>query len=74
MAAWTNDRWVSTFHRVLAPTEPTADRVSIAFFHQPAYDAEIDCIPTCTSVDDPPRHEPTTSGEWILSMLQKTVY
>ena len=74
MAAWTNDRWVSTLHRVVAPEGDLGDRISIAFFHQPAYDAHIECIPTCTSPDDPPRHEPTTSGGWILSMLEKTIY
>ncbi len=74
MAAWTNDRWVSTLHRVLAPEGDMGDRISIAFFHQPTYDAHIECIPTCTSPDDPPHHEPTTSGGWILSMLQKTIY
>ncbi len=72
MAAWTNDRWTSTHHRVLVPDDPTGDRVSIAFFHQPDFDARIECIPTCTSADDPPRHQPTTSGEWIVSMLDKT--
>ncbi len=71
MAVWTNDRWVSTLHRVLAPELRTGDRMSIAFFHQPAYDAYIECIPTCMSADDPPRHEPTTSGEWIRSMINK---
>ncbi len=74
MAMWTNDRWVSTLHRVVAPEPNTGDRMSIAFFHQPAYDAHIECIPTCTSANEPPQHEPTTSGEWILSMLQKTIY
>ncbi len=74
MAAWTNDRWVSTLHRVVVPEGDTGDRISIAFFHQPTYDARIECIPTCTSPDDPPHHEPTTSGGWILSMLQKTIY
>ena len=74
MAAWTNDRWVSTLHRVMAPEGDLGDRISIAFFHQPTYDAHIECIPTCTSPDDPPHHEPTTSGGWILSMLQKTIY
>jgi len=74
MAAWTNDRWVSTLHRVVAPEGDLGDRISIAFFHQPTYDAHIECIPTCTSPDDPPRHAPTTSGGWILSMLQKTIY
>ena len=74
MAAWTNDRWVSTLHRVIAPVGDLGDRISIAFFHQPTYDARIECIPTCTSPEDPPHYEPTTSGGWILSMLEKTVY
>ena len=74
MAAWTNDRWVSTLHRVIVPEGDLGDRISIAFFHQPTYDARIECIPTCTSPDDPPHHEPTTSGGWILSMLEKTIY
>lgn len=74
MAAWTNDRWVSTMHRVVVPEGDEEDRLSIAFFHQPSYDAVIECIPTCASDDAPPRHEVTTSGEWILSMLQKTIY
>ena len=71
MAAWTNDRWTSTLHRVVVPDGDTDDRLSIAFFHQPAYDARIECIPTCTSPHEPPRYAPTTSGEWILSMLRK---
>ena len=74
MAAWTNDRWVSTLHRVVVPEGDLGDRISIAFFHQPTYDARIECIPTCTSPEDPPHHEPTTSGGWILSMLEKTIY
>jgi len=74
MAAWTNDHWVSTLHRVVIPQSSRGDRLSIAFFHQPAYDARIECIPTCSSLGDPPRHNPTTSGEWIQSMLNKTIY
>ena len=74
MAAWTNDRWVSTLHRVVTPTGDLGDRISIAFFHQPTYDARIECIPTCTSPDDPPHYEPTTSGGWILSMTERTLY
>ena len=74
MAAWTNDRWVSTLHRVVVPESVTGDRISVAFFHQPAYDALIECIPTCTSTDDPPHHQPVTSGEWIRLMIEKTNY
>ena len=72
MAAWTNDRWVSTLHRVVAADGAWGERVSVAFFHQPTYDALIECIPTCTSPDDPPRHDPITSGEWLESMIAKT--
>ena len=74
MATWTNGRWVSTQHRVIVPEGVTGDRISVAFFHQPAYDAVIECIPTCTSPDDPPRHEPVTSGEWIRLMIEKTTH
>jgi isopenicillin N synthase-like dioxygenase len=75
MAAWTNDRWVSTMHRVVNP-EPElgrTSRMSVAFFHQPNYDAEIVCIPSCTSTDDPPRHEPVSSGQWVIDKLSKSV-
>ncbi len=72
MAAWTNDRWVSTQHRVVVHEQAVGSRISVAFFHQPAYDAVIECIPTCTSPDDPPHHEPITSGEWIRLMIKKT--
>ena len=50
MARWTNDRWVSTLHRVGAPPMETKsgttaeDRISIVFFHNPNYDAEMRCI------------------------------
>jgi isopenicillin N synthase-like dioxygenase len=75
MAAWTNDRWVSTMHRVVnpAPESRNRSRLSIAFFHQPDFDAEIRCIPTCTSEDNPPRHPPVSSGEWVLEKLTKSV-
>jgi isopenicillin N synthase-like dioxygenase len=74
MAIWTNDRWKSSYHRVVVPRDNSGDRISIAFFHQPAYDAQIECIPSCTSSYDPPHYASTTSGEWILSMLKKTTY
>ena len=72
MAAWTNDRWVSTLHRVVVADGAWGERISVAFFHQPTYDARIECIPTCTSPDDPPRYEPITSGEWLDLMIRKT--
>ena len=50
MAEWTNDRWVSTLHRVVNPPRATAEaarRFSMTFFHQPNYDAVVQCLPTC---------------------------
>lgn len=74
MARWTNDRWGSTLHRVVVPTDNTEARTSIAFFHQPTYDALIECIPTCATPDQPARYPATTSGAWILSMFAKTMH
>ena len=40
MALWTSQRWVSTLHRVIAtPNQPSSQ--SLAFFHQPDWEAEI---------------------------------
>lgn len=44
----TNDRWVSTLHRVVNPPAAeafTARRHSIVFFHQPNFDAVIETLP-----------------------------
>ena len=60
---WTNDRWVSNPHRVVNPPDSVAaraQRLSIAFFHHPNYDAEIECIA-------PPgqaKYPPVRSGDY----------
>jgi isopenicillin N synthase-like dioxygenase len=69
MQRWTNDRWTSTMHRVVNPPRARAlggRRQSIVFFHQPNYDALIECLPSCCGADDPPRYEPVTSGDHRL--------
>ncbi len=74
MAQWTNDRWVSTLHRVVNPPAARragSRRASIAFFHQPNHDALIECLPTCRQPDDPPRYAPTTSGAHLLAKTAK---
>lgn len=65
MAQWTNDRWVSTLHRVGLPADDAgarARRLSLVFFHQPNDDALVECIPTCLADGAAPRHAPVTSG------------
>jgi isopenicillin N synthase-like dioxygenase len=67
MMRWTNDRWVSTLHRVVNPPTPVAAaarRQSLVFFHHPNYDAEVACIPTCTDATHPPRYPPVKAGPY----------
>jgi len=73
MAQWTNDRWVSTMHRVVNPPRAAAgtDRIALVFFHQPNDDALIECLPSCC-VDSPPKYAPVTSGEHQASKLRRT--
>lgn len=62
---WTNDRWISTRHRVVNPPRGAggaARRLSMPYFSQPNYDALIQCIETCTGPDNPPKYPPVTSG------------
>lgn len=69
MARWTNDRWISTLHRVQNPalTGPASRRLSLPFFCQPNYDTVIDVVPTCASADRPPRYPAITSGENVVT-------
>ncbi len=73
MAEWTNDRWRSTMHRIANPPRDKAhlDRLSLIFFHQPNYDAVIECLPSCVSADNPARYGRTTSGDHITMKLTK---
>lgn len=77
MARWTNDRWVSTMHRVVNPArdadEAATERISIPFFHQPNFDAVISCLPNCSSPDHPAKYDTVTSGEWVRGKTRKQV-
>lgn len=75
MMHWTNDRWISTLHRVVNPPRDRAvgaRRLSIVFFHQPNYDAVIECLPTCQGSARPAKHPPITSGEHRLRKFLAT--
>jgi hypothetical protein len=75
MQVWTNDRWVSTLHRVVNPPRELADtsrRHSMPFFHQPNYDAIIDTLPSCYGPDRPRRYQPVTFGEHWMSKWMAT--
>jgi len=63
MARWTADRWVSTLHRVVAKPDQPA-RLSLAFFHQPNWDAEI------TPLDGSDAYPPVRSGPYLMDKFK----
>ena len=75
MQRWTNDRWVSTLHRVVNPSladGATARRQSLAFFHQPNWSAEISCLEACLAPGETPKHAPVLSGPYLMSKFRAT--
>jgi isopenicillin N synthase-like dioxygenase len=75
MARWTNDRWVSTLHRVVNPTAENggnARRQSMAFFHQPNWDAEIRVLEACLGPGEAPKYAPVHSGPYLMSKFKAT--
>ncbi|BCH23067.1 isopenicillin N synthase family dioxygenase [Mesorhizobium sp. L-8-3] len=75
MARWTNDRWVSTVHRVVNPPADEGGmdrRQSMAFFHQPNWDAEIVVLDACLGAGETPRYEPVRSGPYLMGKFKAT--
>ncbi|GAB6900524.1 2-oxoglutarate and iron-dependent oxygenase domain-containing protein [Kineosporia succinea] len=68
LARWTNDRWVSTPHRVLPPTDENGTLVrrrSAAFFHDGNADAVISVLPGCA--DEDVRYESVTVADHLAA-------
>ena len=72
MARWTNDKWISTLHRVQNPTltGPASRRLSLPFFCQPNYDAVIETVPTCVSALSPSRYPTITAGQNVTKKTE----
>lgn len=71
---WTNDRFVSTLHRVANPPAgaTAGDRLSIAYFVAPNYDALIECVPTCAGPDRPAKYSPVTVAGYRNARFART--
>jgi isopenicillin N synthase-like dioxygenase len=72
MARWTNDRWVSTLHRVVNPPLEASQleagatrRQSMAFFHNINADTVVECIPTCAG-EEGPKYAPITAFDHLM--------
>ena len=75
MMRWTNDRWISTPHRVVNPpqaSESVSRRLSVGMFFIPNYDAEIACIETCRVGGEPPRYAPISVAAYRTARFART--
>ena len=61
---WTNERFLSTPHRVRNVSGQL--RYAVPFFFDPNHDTMIDCLPTCQSAERPVKYPPIKFGDYAL--------
>jgi isopenicillin N synthase-like dioxygenase len=70
VARWTNDLYTSNLHRVVNLSG--RDRYSIPFFFEGNAEYPIECLPSCSSADNPPRYAPVSVTDHLLEMYRRT--
>lgn len=74
MMNWTNDKWVSTLHRVVPhPDTKGMRRMSIPFFHNPNPDAIVECIASCHDESNPPKYKPMLAKTHLEMKVSKAL-
>ncbi|CAH0530022.1 isopenicillin N synthase family dioxygenase [Vibrio hippocampi] len=71
MQRWTNDRYKSTAHRVMSPTQGVT-RFSMPFFVEPDFDTLVETLDSCLVPGEQTQYPPITAGDWILSRFSDT--
>lgn len=71
LARWTNDKYVSTPHRVVATG--TGERLSIPFFVNPDPETEVACLPSCVDAEHPCRYEPISAAAFLRGRIDGTI-
>ncbi|MGR5222361.1 isopenicillin N synthase family dioxygenase [Vibrio parahaemolyticus] len=71
MQRWTNNRYKSTPHRVVSPTD-NITRFSMPFFVEPDFDTPVTTLDSCLSPGETSRYPTITAGDWILSRFSET--
>jgi isopenicillin N synthase-like dioxygenase len=72
MKRWSNDLFLSTPHGVL--NDSGTDRYSIAFFYSPNPASAIECLPSCTGPDSPPRYPSAVYRDLILAFYNANYF
>ena len=65
LARWTNDRWVSTLHRVVNPPGAEAKRsrrLSLGYFQEINPEVEVSALPGTAGAGNPAKYPPITAG------------
>jgi isopenicillin N synthase-like dioxygenase len=65
LARWSNDRYLSTPHRVT--NRSGRERYSIPVFFDPDFDTVVECLPNCAIPGEPPRHGRIVAGEYLTA-------
>jgi len=74
MMNWTNDKWISTLHRVVPhPDTLGSRRMSIPFFHNPNPNAMIACIPGCCEEGEEPKYKPMLAKTHLEMKVSKAL-
>ncbi|MFM9968401.1 MAG: isopenicillin N synthase family dioxygenase [Burkholderiales bacterium] len=71
-ARWTNDLYTSNFHRAVNYNPQGKARISVPFFVYPHASVAIDCLPSCQSLDNPPRYESVNAVEYVRSLIKRS--
>ncbi len=70
---WTNDRFVSTLHRVANPVQGGGQRrLSIAYFVAPNHDSVVECLPSCQAPGNPAKYPAVTVAGYRNERFART--
>ena len=72
----TNDKWISTLHRVITPPLDQAGkrRQSLVFFHNPNPCTLIKCLDCCCSPKNPPKYPPILAAEYLKAKSHRSLH
>ncbi len=72
LARWSNDRFVSTAHRVI--NRSGRERYSQPFFFDPSMDETIEALPTCVLAGAQPKYPPVLYGDYLMERIDKNYH